>query len=104
VAIGFSSGVSELKTAVEGYQMTAQGLRRLGSGSVDAAGSKTPGAAVPLAVAIAGGNPLGLIVSGGMKVHGETSGSSKVEGRAEQTAEEIASVLKPRFQQQGWIK
>jgi hypothetical protein len=104
VAIGFGSGTSELKTAVEGYQMTAQGLRKLGSGSVDAGGSKTPGAAVPLAVAIASGNPLGLIISGGMKVYGETSGSSKVEGRAEQTAKEIADVLRTRFQQQGWIK
>lgn len=32
-----------------------------------------------------------------MKVYGEKSGKSKVEGRAEQTAEEIAEVLKKRF-------
>ena len=104
VAIGFGAGASELRTAVEGYQMTAQGLRKLGSGTVDSGGSKTPGAAVPLAVAIASGNPLGLIVSSGMKVYGEASGSSTVEGRAEQTAKEIANVLKTRFQQQGWIQ
>ena len=47
VAIGFGAGASELKTAVEGFQMTAQGLRRLGSGIVDAGGSKTPGAPRP---------------------------------------------------------
>ena len=104
VAIGFGSGASELKTAVEGYQMTARGLRKLGSGDVDAGGSKAPGAAAPLAVAVASGNPAGLIVSSGMKVYGEASGSSKVEGRAEQTAKEIAGVLKTKFQQQGWIK
>ena len=104
VAIGFGSGASELRTAVEGYQMTAQGLRKLGSGTVDSGVSKGPGAAVPLAVAIASGNPLGLIVSSGMKVYGEASGGSKVEGRAEQTAKEIAEVLKTRFQQQGWIQ
>ena len=103
IAIGFGSGASELKTLVEGYQMTARGLRKLGSGTVDSGGSKGPGAAVPLAVAIASGNPLGLIVSTGLKVYGEQSGSSKVEGRAEQTAKEISDALRTRFQQQGWI-
>ncbi|MEW6440100.1 MAG: DUF4410 domain-containing protein [bacterium] len=104
VSIGFGSGKSELKTAVEGYQMTAQGLRKLGSGTVDSGGSKTPGGAVPLGVAIATGNPVGLIVSGGMKVYGEVSGSSKVEGRARATGKEIADQLRKRFEQEGWIE
>ena len=103
VAIGFGAGSSELTTAVEGYQVTPQGLRKLGSGTVDAGGSKTPGAALPAVVAIASGNPVGLIVSSGMKVYGEASGSSKVEGRAKATAQEISDHLKVRFQQQGWI-
>ena len=30
IAIGFGSGASELRTMVEGFQMTAQGLRKLG--------------------------------------------------------------------------
>ena len=104
VAIGFGSGASELKTAVEGYQMTPQGLRKLGSGTVDSSGAKSPGAAAPLAIAVASGNPAGLIVSSGVKVYGEASGSSTIEGRAKQTAKEIGEQLKPRFQQQGWIK
>jgi hypothetical protein len=54
VAIGFGAGASELSVAVEGYQMTAQGLRRLGSGAGTAGGSQTPGAAVPADVALAG--------------------------------------------------
>jgi len=103
IAIGFGSGASELRTAVEGYQMTAQGLRELGSGTTDSGGSKTPGAAVGVAGLIATGNPAGLIISTGMKVYGEESGSSTVEGRAKQTAKEIADVLKKRFEQQGWI-
>jgi hypothetical protein len=103
LAIGFGSGASELKTAVEGFQVTAQGLRRLGSGTVEAGGSKTPGAALGVAGLIATGNPAGLIVSSGMKIYGEESGSSTVEGRAKQTAQEIADRLKVRFQQQGWI-
>jgi len=103
VAIGFGSGASELKTAVEGFQMTAQGLRKLGSGTVEAGGSKGPGGAVGVVGLAATGNPAGLIISTGMKAYGEYSGSAKVEGRAKQTAKEIADVLKQRFQEQGWI-
>lgn len=104
VAIGFGAGASSLKTAVEGFQMTAQGLRKLGYGTVDAGGGKTPGAALGVVGLIATANPAGLIISGGMKVYGEASGSSKVEGRAKATAKEIADVLKTRFEQQGWIQ
>jgi len=104
VAIGFGAGASSLKTAVEGFQMTAQGLRKLGSGTVDAGGGKSPGAALGVVGLIATANPAGLIISSGMKVYGEASGSAKVEGRAKATAKEIADVLKQRFQQQGWIQ
>lgn len=79
-------------------------MRRLGSGTVDSGGSKSPGAAVGVASLIATGNPAGLIVSTGMKVYGEESGSSKLSGRANATAQEIADQIKPRFQQQGWIE
>jgi hypothetical protein len=103
VVIGFGSGASDVRTAVEGYQMTARGLRKLGSGTLDASGSKAPGEAVGVAGLLATGNPAGLIISTGMKVYGEESGSSTVEGRAKQTAQEIADVLKQRFAQQGWI-
>ena len=104
VAIGFGSGASELRVAVEGYQMTDRGLRKLGSGTTGSAGSKSPGAAASLAVTIATGNPLGLIVSGGTKAYGEKTGSSTIEGRAKDIAKKIGDQLRPRFQQQGWIK
>ena len=104
MAIGFGSGSSKLVTAVEGYQMSAEGLRKLGSGTVDAGGAKGPGAALGVAGWVVTGSPLGLIASGGMKAYGEMSGSSKVEGRAKATAKEIAEQLKLRFQQQGWIE
>jgi hypothetical protein len=103
VALGFGSGASHLRTAAEGFQMTAQGLRKLGSGTVEAGGGKTPGAALGVVGLAATANPAGLIVSTGMKAYGEYSGSAKVEGRAKQTAKEIADVLKQRFQEQGWI-
>jgi hypothetical protein len=104
ILIGFGSGASDLKVAAEGFQMTAQGLRKLGTGRTDAAGGKAPGEDLGVLGLIATHNPAGLIVSTGAKVYGEESGSSMVKGRAKQTANEIADVLKKRFQEQGWIK
>lgn len=92
-----------MKVAVEGFQMTANGLRKLGSADIGSTGNKTPGSAVGLAVLIATHNPAGLIVSTGMKVYGEKSGSNTIEGRAKKIAEEISEALKKRFQEQGWI-
>jgi len=103
MALGFGAGASELKTEVEAYQMTPQGLRRLGGGVADSGGAKGPGAVAPAAVAIATGNPIGLIVSSGVKIYGEASGKAKVQGRADATVQEIAGRLKTRFQEQGWI-
>jgi hypothetical protein len=103
VAIGFGSGGSHLMTAVEGFQMTAQGLRKLGSGTLDSGGSKGPGGALGAITFIATANPVGLIVGGGMKAYGEFSGSAKIEGRGKETAKEIAKMIKPKFQEQGWI-
>jgi hypothetical protein len=103
VAIGFGKGASELKTAVEGFQMTATGLRKIGSGDVNASGGKSPGAALGVVGLIATHNPAGLIISTGAHVYGEESGSSTVGGRAKATAKEIAGVLKQRFLEQGWI-
>lgn len=103
VAIGFGAGASELHTLVDGFQMTPQGQRKLGSANVNAGGGKTPGAALGAATFLATSNPAGLIVSSGMKVYGEASGKSKVSGRAKATATELAKELKKRFQRQGWI-
>jgi hypothetical protein len=103
VIVGFGSGASELRTMVEGFQVTPTGQRKLGSGTVDAGGSKSPGAALGVVGLLATKNPAGLIVSGGMHLYGEKSGSSTVEGRAKATAKEISDLLKKRFQEQGWI-
>jgi hypothetical protein len=96
--IGFGSGASHLQVAAEGFQVTPQGLRKLGSGT-----TKTPGAGLGIVALAATHNPAGLIISSGVKIYDEKSGKSTVEGRAKQTAEEIADVLKKRFQEQGWI-
>jgi hypothetical protein len=101
--IGFGSGSSELDTVVEGYTMTPQGLRRLGSGTLSSSGGKTPGVVVPAAVAIASGNPVGLIVVGGFKIYREATGKNGLEARAKATADAIADALKTRFEDRGWI-
>ena len=103
MTIGFGAGGSKLTTMVEGYQMTTNGLRKLGSGVVGAKGAKGPGMAVGAATWAVTGSPVGLIVGGGLKIYGEASGRSKIEGRAKATAKEIADYLKTKFQDQGWI-
>jgi hypothetical protein len=103
MTVGFGSGGSEMRTVVEGYQMTASGLRKLGSATLGSEGSKGPGAAVGGAAWLITGNPVGLIVGGGMKIYGEASGNATIEGRAKATAKEISDQLKIRFQEEGWI-
>jgi hypothetical protein len=101
--IGFGSGASHMQVAAEGFQVTPRGLRKLGSGTTDSGGSKTPGAGLGIVALAATHNPAGLIISSGVKIYDEKSGKGTVEGRAKQTADEIAGVLKQRFQEQGWI-
>ena len=103
VLVGFGSGTAEMRAAVEGYQMTAQGLRLLGSGEVRSGGGKMPGVAVPLAVLAATANPIGLVVGGGAKLYGEATGADTIEGAAKRTADEIAAQLRTAAQEQGWV-
>jgi hypothetical protein len=103
MVIGFGAGTAEMDTVVEGYVMTAHGLRRLGSGTLTSSGNKAPGLIVPAAVTIATGNPVGLIVVGGLKIAGAATGRSGLAGRAKSTADEIAAQLRIRFQDRGWV-
>jgi Domain of unknown function (DUF4410) len=103
VLVGFGSGAAEMRAAVEGYQMTAQGLRLLGSGEFQSGGGKMPGIAAPLAVLAATANPIGLVVGGGAKLYGEGSGSDTIEGAAKRTADEITAQLRTAAEEQGWI-
>jgi len=103
VAIGFGAGKSSLSTMVEGFQMTAKGLRKLGFGTVDAGGNKSPGMVLGVATFLATKNPAGLIINAGVQTYGEASGNDEVTGRAKATAKKIADVLKNKFTDQGWI-
>jgi hypothetical protein len=101
--IGFGSGTTELDTVVEGYAVTPQGWRKLGSGTLSSSGGKTPGIIAPAAVAIATGNPVGLIVVGGVKLYREATDKNGLDARAKATADAIAEALRTRFEDRGWI-
>jgi hypothetical protein len=103
IIVGFGVGGSELKVAVEVFQMGPMGLHKLGSGDLNATGNKTPGTAVGLATFLATNNPAGLILSAGMKAYGQASGRATVQGRAEQIAKDLTGRLKTQFEKQGWI-
>jgi hypothetical protein len=101
--IGFGAGAGELKTHVEGYQITARGPRLLGEGEFEAGGGKMPGMLVPVAGGAAtGGAAMSAAISGGMNVAQE-AGPESMKAAAKRTAKEIAKVLSRAFVKQGWI-
>jgi hypothetical protein len=103
VLIGFGSGAADLRTAVEVYQATPDGLRSLAGGTTDSGSGKTPGMVAPLAVFAATANPIGLVVVGGIKAYGQLSGRTTIEGDAKRTADEIAARFKQGAEREGWI-
>lgn len=103
MVIGFGAGSASLKTVVEGYFMTDQGLIYAGSGQIDSGGNKMPGVVLPLAVTLVTANPIGLAVGGAVKVAGEVSGADRISGAGKRTAKEIADELRVHFEQRGWI-
>jgi hypothetical protein len=105
VVIGFGSGTAELKTQVEGYLKTDEGMRKLGAGAVDSGGAgKMPGVVVPIIVTAVTANPVGLIVGGVVKAEGELTGRTTIEGSARRTADAIAEELRAVFRKNGWIR
>ena len=100
--LGFGSGASDLRTVVEGYQMTAQGLRKLGGGETQRGGQQDAGLGRPSGRGRRDRKPdSGRIVAGGAKAYWEASGSSTIEGRAKATADEIAAQLKMAAEKAG---
>jgi len=101
--IGFGAGASELKTLVEGYLVTKDGLKPLGSAEIKAAGGKMPGMLVPVVGgAIAGEAGRSAVISGTMNVVQEM-GPESMNAAAKRTAKEIANVLQDAFRRRGWI-
>ena len=102
--IGFGKGAGEVQTHIEGYLVTPQGHRLLGSRKVATAGGSKPGLIVPGIVTVATRSPIGLIARGVIGVKDEKKGGSEtLEGAAKRTANEVAKELKTIFRRQGWI-
>ena len=103
VIIGFGAGAAELQTLVETYQVTASGLRPLGSAQIDAAGSKMPGMLVPVGVGAAvGGAATSAALSGAANLAGE-AGPETIEAAAQRTAKEIAKGIVASYKKRGWL-
>lgn len=102
--IGFGAGAAELRTVVEGYQITASGPRLLGSRDITAGGGKTPGMAVPLVVVggIMGRPVQAAVMSGVMNVLQEL-GPERIQGAADRTTKAISDELRTIFKRQDWI-
>jgi hypothetical protein len=92
-----------LITSVDGFQVIPRDYENLAAVHCMPAEARAREASSDLPPSLQPATPC-LIVGGGLKVYGEASGKGKIEGRAEQSAKEIASVLKQRFQEQGWIQ
>ena len=100
--VGFGVGGSEVQTLVQAYHIKGSRKELLGEAAVTAESSKKPG--------IAGTLPIGAVVSGiataaavstGMGVVTEIN--QDVQDGAENTAEAIIDLLKPKFVENGWI-
>lgn len=102
--IGFGAGAAELRTVVEGYQITESGPRLLGSRDVVARGGKAPGMAAPLVVVggIFGRPVTAAAVSGGLNIAQEL-GPERIQAAADRTAKAISDELRAAFKRQGWI-
>jgi Domain of unknown function (DUF4410) len=101
--VGFGAGAAELITAIEAYQVTAEGLRPLGREEIRSEGGELPGMDLPVTVVAATADPIGLVAGGTAPATGEATGSETIEGAGERTAREIAAQLRTAAQQQDWI-
>ena len=101
--IGFGAGAAELRTMVEGYKQTADGLAPLGSAEVEAAGGQMPGVLAPVGVGAAAGRAAtSAIVSGTASTVREIDPET-LEGAAERTAEEVADIVEEAYRERGWL-
>lgn len=103
VVIGLGAGRSDVKTAVQVYELMYDGRRMLDSFDVDAKSGRKPGAAETMGVGgLAGTLAVSGAVTAASTVASEAFGAD-VEADAERTAGKIASALGTFFARQGWI-
>jgi hypothetical protein len=100
--IGFGAGGTEIKTLVQVYASEAAGKRVLAEADVSSESSKAPGLAATL--------PVGSAISGVAAASAIQTGvgvvreiNTDVRDGAEETAEAIVDLMKPRLEKLGWI-
>lgn len=100
--IGFGVGGTEVRVMVQAYHLDKGRKELLGEAEVSAESSKAPGLAATL--------PVGAAISGTVAAASIATGvgvvrtvNSKVQKGAEDTAEAIVELLKPRMEAQGWF-
>ncbi|HEV8388313.1 MAG TPA: DUF4410 domain-containing protein [Dongiaceae bacterium] len=100
--IGFGVGGTEVRVLAQAYHLDNGRTKLLGEAEVSAESSKAPGLAATL--------PVGAAVSGSAAAASVATGvgvvrtvNSKVRKGAEDTAEAIVELLKPRMEEQGWF-
>ena len=100
--IGFGAGGTELKTMVQAYVVEPAGKRLLAEATVDHESSNAPGLAATL--------PVGSAISGIATAAAINTGvgtirelNTDVRNGAQDTAEAIVELMKPRMEQMDWI-
>ena len=103
VVIGLGAGRSDVRTAVQVYELFAGGQRTIDQFEINALSGRKPGAAETLGVGGLTGNlAVSAAVTAASTVASESFGAD-VDADAERTASKIASVLGTFFARQGWI-
>jgi hypothetical protein len=100
--IGFGVGGSEVRVLVQAYHVQGSKRTLLGEAEVSAASSKKPGLAamIPVGAAVSGVATAAAVSTGVGIVH---EMNQDVRTGAENTAEEIVELLKPRMEAHGWF-
>ena len=100
--IGFGAGGTEVRTLVQAYYISDGRKSLLGEAEVSAESSNKPGlaAAIPAGAAVTSLGTAAAVQSG-IGVMSEMN--TDVQEGAENTAEAIVELLKPRMEDQGWI-
>jgi len=103
LTIGLGAGASDVRTAVQVYDVVSEGRRLVDSFDIDAKSGRKPGAAETMGAGAAAGH---LAASAAVTVAGSVASEAfgdNVEADARRTAEKISKLLSNFFVQQGWI-
>lgn len=97
--VGFGVGGTELRVLVQAYHLQGRSKKLMGEAEVSSESSNAPGlaATLPVSAAVAGT----VAIATGIGVVRELN--SDVREGAEDTAEAIVGLLKPRMEAQGWF-